>query len=361
MEEQNSEAFFFDGTGAQRRNVRLAFQPDGMTILEDGAEIAFWRYADLSYADAPKGVTRLAARNAPELARLEVRDAELAEAIAPRISGLRAQPRSAGGGTLKIVAWSLAAVFSLALCVVFLVPLVADRLAPFVPLAMEKRLGDAVDRNVRAIFGHDVCTSGDGQAALDRMTSRLLATADLDVPVSVAVLPNKIPNAVALPGGRIYVFDGLLKRAESPDELAGVLAHEIGHVENRDGLRKLLQTGGSAFLLGLLFGDVTGGGAIIFASKMLVDSRYSRQAEKAADDYAAALMLAAGRTPRPLGVFLNRLGSGGSDRLAFLSSHPVTEERMAALSDRHREPTGAPFLSTAEWQAVKTICEEEEE
>ena len=65
--------------------------------------------------------------------------------------------------------WSLAAVVSLVLTVVYLVPLVADRLAPFVPLAVEARLGEAVDNQVRAIFGDDICHSDAGDAALAKL------------------------------------------------------------------------------------------------------------------------------------------------------------------------------------------------
>ena len=146
------------------------------------------------------------------------------------------------------------------------------------------------------------------------------------------MLPSETPNAFALPGGNIYVLGALLDKAEGPDELAGVLAHELGHVAGRDGLRKLLQTGGSSFLLGLLFGDVTGGAAIVFAAQTLVDSAYSRQAETNADAFAAALMGKLGRSPKPLGTFLLRLDSSGNDKLAV----PLEPSALDRAHARHR-------------------------
>ena len=93
-------------------------------------------------------------------------------------------------------------------------------------------------------------------------------------------------NAFALPGGHIYVFQGLIDRAQSPDELAGVLAHEIGHVAHRDGTRTVLQTAGLSFLFGMMLGDFFGGGAVVIAAKTVLRSSYSRRVEAAADTYS---------------------------------------------------------------------------
>ena len=102
-------------------------------------------------------------------------------------------------------------------------------------------------------------------------------------PLRPAVLRVRVPNAVALPGGRIYVFQGLIDKAESPDELAGVIGHEIGHVAHRDGTRAVLQSAGLSFLLGMLLGDFVGGGAVVIA----------------AHDHAAVQLFARGREPPP--------------------------------------------------------------
>ncbi len=76
--------------------------------------------------------------------------------------------------------------------------------------------------------------------------------------MTAGVLPTSVPNAFALPGGKVFVLKGLLDKAESPDELAGILAHELGHLKHHDNMRGLIYNGGTSFLIGLLFGDVTG-------------------------------------------------------------------------------------------------------
>jgi predicted Zn-dependent protease len=181
------------------------------------------------------------------------------------------------------------------------------------------------------------------------------------MPTQISVLKSETVNAITLPGGRIYVFEGLLDAAQSPDELASVISHELGHVAGRDGLRKLLQSGGSSFLLGLLFGDVTGGAAIIFAAQAMIDSRYSRDAERAADAFSAMAMLALGRSPKPLGIFLSRIDGGGASSLAFISSHPVTAERLKAMEDQDKPATGDPLLAPGEWSSLKAICDNPQE
>ena len=354
---QANQALYLDGRAARKRSVLLAFQTDGIAILEAGIQLAFWRYEDLRPAEAPKGVMRLSAAGAPALARLEVPDEEVAKSIEVRCPDLNRRRHRSEVATLKIVAWSMAAAVSLVLTVVYLIPLSAERLAPLVPIAMEQRLGEAVDGQVRALFGGEACDYAPGVAALETLGRRLEAEADLPMPATIAVLPSEVVNALALPGGRVYVLNGLLELAESPDELAGVIAHELGHVAARDGLKKLLQTSGSAFLLGLLLGDVTGGGAIVFGAQAMIDSSYSRKVEAEADGFAAELMRAVGRPPSALGTMLGRLDHGGSERLAFLLSHPVTSDRIDALESAGAPAAvGPPLITDAEWQALKAIC-----
>src|SRR5438067_12246092 len=101
---------------------------------------------------------------------------------------------------------------------------------------------------------------------------------------------SSLPNAFALPGGRVYVLSGLLAQAQSPDELAGVLAHEFGHVVRRDGLRRLIRDGGTACLVGLMFGDVTCSGVVLMADRIVRSAAHTRTAQEEADAFAVTVM-----------------------------------------------------------------------
>lgn len=134
-----------------------------------------------------------------------------------------------------------------------------------------------------------------------------------------------------------------------------MLAHEIGHAHHRDGLRTLIRTGGTSFLIGLLFGDITGSGAVIFAARAVLDASFSREAETAADEFAIRTMTGLGRSAAPFGEFLVRL-TGSEEHGTILDSHPVSAERLAYIRKLDRPATGPALLSDEEWQALREIC-----
>jgi Zn-dependent protease with chaperone function len=291
------------------------------------------------------------------LARLEIRDDVLAARLAARCA--RLGENLIGSRTIaKIVGWSLAAVVSIVLVVLLAIPFAADRLAPLVPSAFERRIGDASEVQIKAIFGKRVCNRAAGQAAYAKLLHKLTQTAGLEGDVESVVLATEVPNAFALPGGKVYLFEGLLAKAENPDEIAGVLAHELGHLKHRDNMRGLIYNGGTSFLIGLLFGDVTGSSALIFASRQLITASYSREAEQNADTVTIDVMHRLGRSPKPMGELLYRVtGKEGDKGLSVLAGHPLTEDRLQRMSGEDRPPSGPALLSDKEWAALKAICD----
>ena len=243
------------------------------------------------------------------------------------------------------------------LVVVLGVPLAADRLTPLVPQAFERRLGDVAEGQVKALFGGKTCDNVPGQAAFTKLVNALREAGGLQTSVQSAVLSTPVPNAFALPGGKVFLFSGLLAKAENADEIAGVLAHELGHLSHRDGTRNLIYNGGTSFLIGLLFGDITGSGALIFASRSLVTASYSREAEQDADTFSIDVMRRLGRSPKAMGELLFRVtGKEGDRSLSILASHPLTEDRLARMSREDQPPSGPPLLTAAEWASLKAIC-----
>jgi Zn-dependent protease with chaperone function len=346
---------FLDGSSSRRRDVTLKLA-ETCEVLDGEDVIAKWPYADMRRADGPTGTLRLMCISAPLLARLEIRDPALAAEIERRSSSLDADLPGAKGVTV-IVAWSVAALVSIVLMVLFVVPMAADRLTPLVPYAVEKRIGEVVDKQVKVIFDGKQCENPEGKAAFIKLVDMLRQAGGIDATADAAVIANDTANAIALPGGKIYVFDGLLAKAENVDELAGVIAHELGHVKNRDGLRGLIYNGGTSFLIGLLFGDVTGSSAIIFASRELFQASHSRDAERGADQMTIDIMRKLGRSPKPMGEFLLRVtGKEKAKGLAMISSHPLSEDRLARMSQQDAAPTAPPLLTATEWAALKAIC-----
>ncbi|THD59473.1 MAG: M48 family metallopeptidase [Bradyrhizobium sp.] len=349
-------SIYFDGASSRRHAVTLSFG-DRLKIDGDAGSLAVWPYADIRRADSPIGLLRLSCVTAPALARLEIRDAALATEVIARCTRLD-ENFPDRRGTARIVGWSIAAAVSIIGAVWFGVPLAADRLTPLVPQSFERRLGAVADDQVKTIFGAGkVCDKPEGQAAFGKLVNELREAAGLDTSIQTAVLATSVPNAFALPGGKVYLFNGLLARAQNPDEIAGVLAHELGHLRHRDGTRNLIYNGGTSFLIGLLFGDVTGSSALVFASRSLVTASYSREAEQNADTVSIEVMHRLGRPTRPMGELLFRVtGKEGDSGLTILANHPLTEDRLKRMSDENRPPSGPPLLSEQEWAALKAIC-----
>src|SRR5580704_1922860 len=346
---------YFDGESSARHEVALRFS-QALEIRRGEAMLAAWPYSSIRRMDGGTGVMRLKSLAAPELARLDIRD-ETTKALLEAGCPLLDDQQLRRHDLIRIVLWSLAAACSIVLLAIFGVPLLANRIAPLVPPSLEAHLGEAAAKEVAVVFGDKVCNSAEGHAALNDLAVKLAGAGGLKVPLTVTVLHSKTPNAFALPGGGVYVLSALIDKAADPDELGGVLAHELGHVAHRDGLRLMISNGGTAFLFSLLMGDVTGAGAVIFTSKTLVTSANTREAEANADAFAATVLHRLGRSSAPLGTFLVRLtGQQNLGALSLLQSHPLSQERLEALKRDDVAETGLPLVDSASWRAIKAMC-----
>jgi Zn-dependent protease with chaperone function len=363
------KGIFFDGVTSARRSVLIELAPDYLAIrdAEHRDILARWRYDKLDHRQAPEGILRLGEIGARLPARLEVRDPALIAAI----DDISVPVDRTGAGErrtrIKVVGWSVAAVIVLLLVGVFGVPVLANRLAPLVPMRAELLLGEAIDGQVRRMLDKSdgktpfACGEGSGEAAgraaFARLIGKLESAAALPIPLDAKVIRRGEANAVALPGAHIYVFEGLIAKSESADELAGVVAHEIGHVANRDGTRSVLQSAGLSFLFGMLLGDFVGGSAVVVGARAVLQSSYSRDVEGAADLYGVELMRKAGGNPRALGTVLDRIAGQIHPGPVILSDHPDTQARVRVIN----EASGAvvppkPMLEPSEWAALKLIC-----
>jgi len=151
-------------------------------------------------------------------------------------------------------------------------------------------------------------------------------------------VPTSEPNAFALPGGNIFVNQGLLRLCTNSVEVAGVLSHEISHVTRRHGLRKIVSTLGPARVMQTVLGNNHGFlSALAASSHVLVGQTFSRDFEREADEGGYELMLAANLDPRGLENGLRRLQQleqrmGGGHGPRALMSHPPTTERIDRLA-----------------------------
>jgi predicted Zn-dependent protease len=170
----------------------------------------------------------------------------------------------------------------------------------------------------------------------DEIRSRLAALTTGEALPEHRVLFRSAPglgaNAFALPGGAIVLTDELVELAEHDDELIGVLAHELGHLERRHALRGAIHGSVVGLVLAAYLGDLSSLGAGL--SGFLLEAKYSRDFEREADDFAERFLRARGIAPSRLTAILERM-SASEDALggvrAYLSTHPLTSERIREL------------------------------
>ena len=163
----------------------------------------------------------------------------------------------------------------------------------------------------------------------------LLAAADLppdDYTLLFRDLPGMGPNALALPGGTIIITDALVLEFPNPSVIAGVLAHEIGHVEDDHGLRQVYRSLGLYVLITMIAGD-TGPllEDLLLEGGLLLSLTYSRAFEREADQFGMNLAAEAGFDPEGLLAFFEALPDAGETEAGWTSTHPASGERIEAI------------------------------
>ncbi|MDH3969221.1 MAG: M48 family metallopeptidase, partial [Rhodospirillales bacterium] len=221
--------------------------------------------------------------------------------------------------------------------------LLGAALARHMPVSWENALAAAVLEDAARSLGADVDREEDEvAAALQALAGRIAARMDLPEGLGVTVhyLEDDQVNAFATLGGHVFFFRGLLQRMPDENALAMVMAHEIAHVANRDPAASL----GGTLLLQLVLGVALGSSPeslekLILAPNALLLTGFSREAERRADRDALAAVAAlyghAAGAATIFEVFLEEAArSGSGEPPAFLSTHPLSTERIAGIRER---------------------------
>jgi len=193
-------------------------------------------------------------------------------------------------------------------------------------------------------------------SAIHVITTRLIDNLELtEYDYHIKVVDDPQINAFTLPGGNVFIFTGLLEFANNPEEVAAVLAHEIGHVEKRHVMSKLVKE----FGITLLFSILAGGDAVLLSelAQTVVSTVFDRKQETEADAFAFELMVKSNVSPTAMASFFRRVKrelGGYDEKLEILMSHPHYNARIKA-SIEHKVPKG--FTSAEfdlDWEHVKS-------
>lgn len=250
--------------------------------------------------------------------------------------------------------------------------------ASMIPSSVRAAIGEQALQSFTS--GSGECTKESGKAALEAMATRLTSSIDGLPAFNIRVVDDDMVNAFAVPGERVVLMRGLIDEAKSADEVAGVLAHEMGHgieLHPETGILRAVGIAAAAELV--LSGSSSTLGNM---GTMLLQLRYTRDAEREADDHALRILKAAGVSSKPLADFFDRIDklglpdTDGSDQsqtsgsetgttpepsagsgsiVEIFSTHPASPDRARLAREAASYPA-TPVLEEAQWKALREIC-----
>ena len=364
------QGIYFDGVTGVRRSVTLTLEEKTIAIESpDGVPLAHWDYSAVRHWPSRRGRLRLGLANSPSTARLEVLDPACAHVIASRLGfGTAQEELNDRRRRHRVVQWTIAAVVALVVIGVAGLPVFARLLLPLIPLSAEVWMGLRAhleekrrfnEKNERFECGDAGEAERAGKAVFLQMFRRLEQAAALPIPLHPYVIGTDEINANAFPGGYVHVNMGLINAATSPDELAGVIAHEIGHVAGRDDVRSALHAAGVSFLFGMALGDLLGSPGVTVAALKLLDNEHTRAQEAAADAFGVELMRKLGADPHAVATPFETWEKQPPERqrdMLLLRDHPTDAARIEAIRSTPAVANAKPFLTPQEWQTLRQVC-----
>ncbi len=368
--------YFYDGRIAVKNDVAVELAFDGLQIVDaGGALIEYWPYESLQLTEEvyPDQAARLRSEAMPS-GRLIIPDTRFLFEIggmAPQLAGRNFLGVQRGW---QVAGWGIAFFAAVALLVVFM-PRFAEPIAAIIPVSWEEAMGDRIVAEAAEEFkpkrakGAQYCVEPAGRAALDRLTAKLAGTVQTPYTFKIHVIKSAGVNAFAAPGGRMVILEGLLKKSRNADEVAGVLAHEMGHVVARHGTEGIIKALGVAALISAVTGDAASIGATSAElGATLLTLRYSRDAELEADDIGVLILNTSNITAAGLAAFFTRLAIAQARQAKakaksktpsfslgeLFSTHPASAARAAAVK---AAGTGTGHaMSNQDWTALRNIC-----
>ncbi len=369
MTQTTWEGVYLDGRTATRHPAAINPKPDGLQVITQGGMSLWWPYDEIrqtqgTYAGEQVRLER--GGDCPEL--IVISDPGFLTALHELAPGFTLHFHNPAERSRRVKLTFLAALASLGLGVFlyrFGLPLLAVLITHLIPISWDQQLGNAVIEQLAP--PQERCTDPDLLRVLDNMTSQLTATqAENPYDFHVIVIDAPMVNAFAVPGGYVVFFRGLLQQTRTPDELAGVLAHEVQHILQRHTTRTIVQEASTGVLVAALFGDPSAVAAFgLNAARLLGRLGYSRRHEEEADTEGMRMILAAGIEPAGMINFFRQLleqGHDPSDFGAYWTTHPPTQERIERLTRLVEQSSGelrgrsAQRFSYLDWDATKMVC-----
>lgn len=358
-------AHYLDGRTATRRRVTITVTPIGLQILLPDGTGKRWPYDQIRQTQGTYAGEPVRLEFGPEPAEAIVLSTP--DLLADLHKTVPAAARHLHNPSRRKMRmhWTLCAALGVILMTAGLyrwgIPGLASAATPYVPIAWEENLGRKVIEHLAPASRQ--CRDPDRLRKLDQVVQALVATRTAaPYQITLSVVDDPAVNAFAAPGGQVVLLRGLLERTAGPEQLAGVLAHELQHVYQRHTTKALLEQTAATVLLAAVSGDVSGGLAWgLEGARTLGSLHYTRTHETEADLEGLHMMQAARLDPIAMISFFGVMQNEQRDLAGppdFLSTHPDMGERLAALvAFAGPPPSDARTLLPGEdWTDIRTLC-----
>ncbi|HET9241126.1 MAG TPA: M48 family metallopeptidase [Oligoflexus sp.] len=359
--QQVFSAIFCDGQSPVEESVQASFIQGQWIIQRVNAPSLTWTMAELHWEKQPNAVLYTHRKTD---ATLLVSGADLAN-----LPGLDALDKVRGSRKNAVIAGLLASVIVLVTLLIMGMRPLSRGIASSISPERERQLFASL--LPETFFEKHGCHDMQANEILAELGQKIRPQDANAAPIDFMLLDWDMANAFALPGRKIAVTTGLLRRIHSSEELLAILGHELGHVELRHNLSEFIRASLSGFAWGVLVGDFSGAFVVDPSlMKQAGEMALSREMEEEADHFGAERLVATGYSPKALASALDAITMREDDKeethaiLRFLkpvldifSTHPETSKRVASLRESYPQPEGKEALSLQSWNILRTACE----
>lgn len=343
---------YFDGQKPESHVVEVSIRNAILEITKEGEILDHWPLKLLYRDDTHLSVVMLGCQG-EEDARLEISDKTFLKELQTKTLLPKKGPLNIG--KKEILLWIVGIVAVVTFLFLSVKP-VTKFIASKVSHETERKLLDSAIGLAHPTY----CPLNIEQSfAMEKLLSRIypLSMEDRDMGIQIRIVQNPMENAFALPGAEIWIYSGLLRKAHSPEEIAGILAHEIEHVKQRHVLETLVRGTLLTSFLSLAAGDASG--ALLIDPQTagnLLSLSYDRDMEASADEGARQRMKIAQVSSEGIIHFFERNQKSGFSIPKFLSTHPLNEERIQKFKQDLSQEKSEPILSPKEWATLQSAC-----
>jgi len=359
------QGHYLDGRQATRHRVTIQLTTTALHIVKADGHTIHWPYGEITQTQGTyEGEQVRLEHGAPLPQAVIVEDATFLTAIQEAAASSATHFHNPRQRPLRMRLTVLAGIALAGVIAGFYIwgiPGLARLVAPHVPVSWEEQLGISVLEQIAPLANR--CVDRHRLPALESIVTRLSrGMPDSPYRIRLTVVDRPVINAFALPGGQVVVFRGLLEATETPEQFAGVLAHELQHIYKQHSTRAIIEQGSTSLLIAAVSGDFTGALAYgIEGARVLGVLRYSRLLEAEADREGLALLQTVGIDPAEMIAFYRIMEAQhphDAAASAYLSTHPDTHDRIEKLTTLAGAPPLHPvkLFSDEEWKGLRLLC-----